>query len=72
MFERIAQWSALQGRDAAHRARNLDTHLTHVCIPLFRHFSRVRQEYAPSADRQTVAFARHSASAPRILGVAAL
>ena len=33
-----------QGRDATHRTRNLDTHLTHGCIQLFRHFSRVRSE----------------------------
>lgn len=29
----------LQGHDATHRTRNLDTHLTHGCIQLFRHFS---------------------------------
>jgi len=31
-----------QGRDASHRTRNLDTHLTHGCIQHFRHFSRQR------------------------------
>jgi hypothetical protein len=34
----------LQGRDASHRTRNLDTHLTHGCIQHFRHFSRVHSE----------------------------
>lgn len=33
-------WS--QGRDATHRTRNLDTHLTHGCIQLFCHFWRQR------------------------------
>lgn len=37
-----------QGRDATHRTRNLDTHLTHGCIQLFRHFSRVRSGCALS------------------------
>lgn len=27
-----------EGCDATHRASNLDTHLTHVCIQLFCHF----------------------------------
>ena len=39
MSESIAFDARLQGRDASHRTRNLDTHLTHGCIQLFRHFS---------------------------------
>jgi len=31
-------WARLPGRDASHRAHILDTHLTHGCIQLFRHF----------------------------------
>lgn len=72
MFEQVAQMETLLGRDAAHRARNLDTHLTHVCIPLFRRSWRVRRECAPSADGESVAFARRFASARRTLGLAAL
>jgi hypothetical protein len=39
MPELIAYDARLQGRDATHRTRNLDTHLTHGCIQLFRRFS---------------------------------
>lgn len=42
-----------RGRDASHRTRNLDTHLTHGCIQLFRHFSRVRSECAPPSFRRS-------------------
>ena len=45
-----------QGRDASHRTRNLDTHLTHGCIQLFRHFSRVRLDYTEFSRRQTRGF----------------
>ena len=38
--------SQKRGRDTTYRASNLDTHLTHGCIPLFRHFWRVRSECA--------------------------
>lgn len=31
-----------RGHDAAHRADNSDTHLTHGCMTVFRYFSRVR------------------------------
>ena len=57
----------LQGRDATHRTRNLDTHLTHGCIQLFRHFSRVRQGCAGSADCRTLAIQPFSEGAPRTL-----
>lgn len=39
MPDAMASRARLLGRDAAHRTRNLDTHLTHGCIQLFRHFS---------------------------------
>ena len=39
MSEAMAFEARLQGRDAPHRTRNLNTHLTHGCIELFRHFS---------------------------------
>lgn len=54
-----------QGRDATHRTRNLDTHLTHGCIQLFRHFSRVRSECAPSFLRRSDAFPPKSEGAIR-------
>ena len=56
-----------QGRDAAHRTRNLDTHLTHGCIQLFRHFSRVRQECAERGDCQSLAIQPFVEGAPRTL-----
>jgi hypothetical protein len=37
----------LQGRDATHRTRNLDTHLTHGCIQHFRHFLSGGSDSAP-------------------------
>ena len=45
MSETAVLHARSQGRDATHRTRNLDTHLTHGCIQLFRHFSRVRFDY---------------------------
>jgi len=52
MSELIAFEARLRGRDATHRTRNLNTHLTHGCIQLFRHFSRVRSECALSPLRR--------------------
>jgi hypothetical protein len=46
MSEPVVFQARSLGRDATHRTRNLDTHLTHGCIQLFRHFSRVRSECA--------------------------
>jgi len=57
----------LQGRDATHRTRNLDTHLTHGCIQLFRHFSRVRLDYRERSLRQGRGFLRVFESATRTL-----
>ena len=42
--------SQKRGRDTTYRASNLDTHLTHGCIQLFRHFPRVRSECAAKAQ----------------------
>jgi len=42
MSKPVISPDGLQGRDASHRTRNLDTHLTHGCIQHFRHFSRQR------------------------------
>jgi hypothetical protein len=33
-------------RDTSYRSSNLDTHLTHGCMPDFREFLRVRSGYA--------------------------
>ena len=54
-----------KGRDTSYRASNLDTHLTHGCIPLFRHFSRVRSDCAAMARFQSGAVPAFSASALR-------
>jgi len=55
------------GRDATHRTRNLDTHLTHGCIQLFRHFSRVRFDYTECSLRQIRGFPGIFESATRTL-----
>ena len=50
MSETAVLEAKLLGRDATHRARNLDTHLTHGCIQLFRHFLRRRSDSGYSCD----------------------
>jgi len=71
MSETIASAARLQGRDATHRTRNLDTHLTHGCIQLFRHFSRVRSECASPLLRRSDAFPPKLEGAIRTLREAA-
>lgn len=56
-FEPALGLDRLQGRDASHRTRNLDTHLTHMCMQLFRHFSRVHSELTAFANRRKHAYA---------------
>jgi hypothetical protein len=63
---------ASRGCDAAHRDRNLSTHLTHACTRNLQRFSRLRREYAGTAIWQIIGFARFPASAPRPLGEAML
>lgn len=46
MPDPVALMARSQGCDATHRAGNLDTHLTHGCIQLFRHFLRRRSDGA--------------------------
>lgn len=46
MVEPTRQKALSEGRDATHRACNLDTHLTHGCIQLFRRFPRQRSDSA--------------------------
>jgi len=67
MSETTAFEDRSQGRDATHRTRNLDTHLTHGCIQLFRHFSRVRFDYRECSLGQTRGFPGIFKSAPRTL-----
>ena len=67
MSESVVFEAGLQGHDATHRTRNLDTHLTHGCIQLFRHFSRVRSECAPPLLRRSDAFPPKSEGAIRTL-----
>ncbi|MFC3309632.1 hypothetical protein [Blastomonas aquatica] len=55
----------LQGRDASHRTRNLDTHLTHGCIQHFRHFSRQRSGSALSGGPESGGFPAASEAADR-------
>lgn len=54
-----------KGRDAAHRTRNLDTHLTHGCIQHFRHFCRQRCGSAAPGGPGTHAFQPISKAACR-------
>lgn len=71
MSEPVVLQARSQGRDATHRTRNLDTHLTHGCIQLFRHFSRVRSECASPPLRRSDAIPPESESAIRTLAEAA-
>ena len=71
MSETAVLHARSQGRDATHRTRNLDTHLTHGCIQLFRHFSRVRSECAPPTVRRIDAFPPIFEGAIRTLSQAA-
>lgn len=57
----------LVGRDASHRTRNLDTHLTHGCIQHFRHFLRVRFECKPQTNSPDLGYWPNSKSTPCIL-----
>lgn len=67
MSESVVFDARSRGRDATHRTRNLDTHLTHGCIQLFRHFSRVRSECAPPSIRRSDAFSPKFEGAIRTL-----
>lgn len=71
MSERVAFDARSRGRDATHRTRNLDTHLTHGCIQLFRHFSRVRSECASPLFRRSDAIPPKFEGAFRTLAEAA-
>ena len=71
MPDRVALWVRSQGHDATHRTRNLDTHLTHGCIQLFCHFSRVRSECAPQFLRRSDAIPPKFEGAIRTLREAA-
>ena len=71
MPESVVFDARLRGRDATHRTRNLDTHLTHGCIQLFRRFLRVRSECAPSLVRRSDAIPPKSEGAIRTLAEAA-
>lgn len=67
MLDPITFLARLQGCDAEHRASNSDTHLTHGCIQLFRHFSRVRKGCAGSGEFGTGLFAWLCEGAQRTL-----
>lgn len=71
MSETLAFSEMLLGRDAMHRTRKFDTHLTHGCIQLFRHFSRVRSECAPPLLRRSDAIPPNFEGAIRTLVEAA-
>lgn len=56
MSEPVVFQARLRGRDATHRTRNLDTHLTHGCMQLFRHFWRQRSGTALRSSHKSGAF----------------
>jgi hypothetical protein len=67
MSDNPAKLSQKRGRDTTYRASNFDTHLTHGCIPLFRHFWRVRSECAAKARLENRALPAFFGSAWRTL-----
>jgi len=71
MSGNLITWSKKNGRDTSYRTSNLDTHLTHGCIQLFRQFSRVRQGCANFLDNRSRAIAPFFEGAQRTLGKAA-
>lgn len=71
MSGNLITWSKKNGRDTSYRTSNLDTHLTHRCIQLFRQFSRVRQGCAIFLDNRSRAIAPFFEGAQRTLGKAA-
>ncbi len=48
--------SRLLGRDASHRTRKLDTHLTHGCMQHFRHFSSGGSDATSKSRGETSGF----------------
>lgn len=72
MSGKLIIWSQENGRDTSYRTSKLDTHLTHGCIQLFRHFSRVRQGCAIFLEKRSRAIAPFLEGALRTLAEAAL
>lgn len=68
LSETLALEARLLGRDATHRTRILDTHLTHVCIQHFRRFSRQRSGSARAVEPVKRCFAPLSGAADRRRG----
>ena len=67
MLDNLEKRSQKRGRDTTYRASNLDTHLTHVCIQLFRHFWRVQSECAAKTRLENRALPAFFGSAWRTL-----
>ena len=67
MPDNPGKWSQKRGRDTTYRASKLDTHLTHGCIQLFRHFWRLRPECAAKTRLENPALSVFFASAWRTL-----
>ena len=67
MSGNLATRSQQNGRDTSYRTNNLDTHLTHGCIPVFCHFSRVRLECAANLVMKAPVIPAFSESALRTL-----
>ena len=67
MSGNLVTWSQKNGRDTSYRTSNLDTHLTHGCIQLFRQFLRVLSECVADLVLKTQAIPAFFESALRTL-----
>ena len=67
MSGNLKTWSQIRGCDTTYRASSLDTHPTHLCMPVFRRFLRVRSGCALRVPLATAAFLRLYESAIRTL-----
>lgn len=67
MSGNLTKWSQKKGCDTTYRARSFDTHPTHLCMPVFRQYLRVRSGCACRVPLATLAFQRHCEGAIRTL-----
>ena len=68
MSGNLKTWSKKRGCDTTYRASSLDTHLTHLCMPVFSQYLRVRSGCALRAQITALAFQRLYEGAIRTLG----
>ena len=56
MSGNLKSWSQKRGCDTTYRASSLDTHPTHMCMPVFRQYLRVRSGCALHVPLTALAF----------------